>query len=110
MLHFSTDTAPQFLYKGNLFFPITSPDDCILLVDLVWGFVEPVGCYSDRCFVLSFSVGREPDWKAVPQRLLETITEEDQVEDTSVITKGNFIYLLFIIYFHYLDNFWLGRF
>ncbi|XP_015752402.1 PREDICTED: vacuolar protein sorting-associated protein 13A-like [Acropora digitifera] len=44
---------------------------------------------SFQIFVLSLfqSVGREPDWKAVPQRLLETITEEDPVETTPVIAK-----------------------
>ncbi|XP_068698299.1 intermembrane lipid transfer protein VPS13C-like isoform X1 [Montipora foliosa] len=44
---------------------------------------------SFQIFVLSLfqSVGREPDWKAVPQRLLETIPEEDQLEDSSYVSK-----------------------
>ena len=39
-------------------------------------------------FYSVFSTGKEPDWAAVPQRLLETITEEDQ-PDNSASTKGN---------------------
>ena len=34
------------------------------------------------------STGGEPEWATVPQRLLETITEEDQL-DSSVAPKGN---------------------
>ena len=79
-------TQHHSFYRNETFFsPTTSRDDCIL----------HVGYRSDRCFILSFSVGREPDWKAVPQRLLETITEEDQVETSPVIAKGNLIYYIF---------------
>ena len=39
-------------------------------------------------FYSVFSTGKEPDWAAVPHRLLETITEEDQPE-SSASTKGN---------------------
>lgn len=34
--------------------------------------------FSELIFWFIFSVGKEPDWATVPQRLLETITEEDQ--------------------------------
>ncbi|KAL9969256.1 hypothetical protein ACROYT_G021452 [Oculina patagonica] len=44
---------------------------------------------SFQMFVLNLfqSTGGKPEWAAVPQRLLETITEEDQ-PDSSVVTKG----------------------
>lgn len=83
VFHSSTDRAPHF--RNEIFFVTTSSDYCIL----------HVGYRKDRCFILSLSVGREPDWKAVPQRLLETITEEDPVESSPVIAKGNLIFYLF---------------
>lgn len=36
----------------------------------------------------SLSTGSEPEWATVPQRFLETITEEDH-PDSSVATKGS---------------------
>lgn len=39
-------------------------------------------------FQLISSTGSAPDWSAVPQRILETITEEDN-PNISVATKGN---------------------